>query len=271
MFSCATRSARRSAAMAARSPRCAPTISPPIPLKALMARNPNVDWATARRGRVSAAPTRPARTTATSRAWRLLLAGLPDNVPGVTVNRLCASGLNAVGDAARAIRAGEIDFVDRRRRRVDDPRAVRAWARRGGLRALGGDLRHHHRLALHQSADEASSTASMRCRRPARTSPRNIQVSRADQDAFACARSSAPARRSRRATSPRRSCRSRCRAARPARQGRQGRASAPGDDARRARQAQDPFARNPGTVTAGNASGVNDGAAAMILASAKPP
>src|SRR5260370_5340886 len=41
----------------------------------------------------------------------LLLAGLPDSVPGVTVNRLCASGLNAVGEAARAIRCGEIDFA----------------------------------------------------------------------------------------------------------------------------------------------------------------
>src|SRR5438270_11038513 len=40
-----------------------------------------------------------------------LLAGLPDSVPGVTVNRLCASGLNAVGDAARAIRCGEMDFA----------------------------------------------------------------------------------------------------------------------------------------------------------------
>src|SRR5262249_56004094 len=41
----------------------------------------------------------------------LLLAGLPDSVPGITVNRLCASGLNAVGDAARAIRCGELDFA----------------------------------------------------------------------------------------------------------------------------------------------------------------
>jgi len=41
----------------------------------------------------------------------LLLAGLPDGVPGVTVNRLCGSGLNAVGDAARAIRAGEIELA----------------------------------------------------------------------------------------------------------------------------------------------------------------
>src|SRR5918998_446736 len=41
----------------------------------------------------------------------VLLAGLPDSVPGVTVNRLCASGLNAVGDAARAIRAGEVELA----------------------------------------------------------------------------------------------------------------------------------------------------------------
>src|SRR5580704_1670938 len=41
----------------------------------------------------------------------LLLAGLPETTPGTTVNRLCASGLNAVGDAGRAIRAGEIDFA----------------------------------------------------------------------------------------------------------------------------------------------------------------
>ena len=41
----------------------------------------------------------------------LLLAGLPESIPGITVNRLCASGLNAVGAAAQAIRAGEIDFA----------------------------------------------------------------------------------------------------------------------------------------------------------------
>ena len=41
----------------------------------------------------------------------LLLAGLPESVPGLTLNRLCASGLDAVGAAGRAIRAGEIDFA----------------------------------------------------------------------------------------------------------------------------------------------------------------
>ncbi|MGE5366816.1 MAG: beta-ketoacyl synthase N-terminal-like domain-containing protein, partial [Betaproteobacteria bacterium] len=41
----------------------------------------------------------------------LLLAGMPESVPGQTLNRLCASGLDAVGAGARAIRAGEIDFA----------------------------------------------------------------------------------------------------------------------------------------------------------------
>ena len=56
----------------------------------------------------SAAPTRPARTTATSRAWRLL-AGLPGRGGGQTVNRLCGSGLQAVNSAAQAIAIGDGD------------------------------------------------------------------------------------------------------------------------------------------------------------------
>ena len=59
----------------------------------------------------SAAPTRPARTTATSRAWRCCSRACRTSIPGITINRLCASGLNAVGAAAQAIRAGEIDLA----------------------------------------------------------------------------------------------------------------------------------------------------------------
>ena len=50
----------------------------------------------------------------------LLLAGLPVEVPGATVNRLCGSGLDAVGTAARAITPGEAELVHRRRRREHD-------------------------------------------------------------------------------------------------------------------------------------------------------
>jgi acetyl-CoA acyltransferase len=54
-----------------------------------------------------------------------LLAGLPLDVPGATINRLCGSGLDAVGSAARAIKAGEAGADDRRRRREHEPRALR--------------------------------------------------------------------------------------------------------------------------------------------------
>ena len=157
-----------------------------VPIKALMERNPKVDWATARRGLSSAAPTRPARTTATSPAWRCCWPACRIAVPGVTLNRLCASGPRR-GRHRRARDPRRRDRVrHRRRRRVDDARAVRAWARRRKrFQRTRRDLRHHHRLALHQSADEGSNTASIPCRRPARTSPRNSRSRAPDQDAFA--------------------------------------------------------------------------------------
>ena len=93
------------------------------------------------------------------------------------------------------------------------------------------------------------------------------QVARADQDAFACARSSAPARRSpagyfAEEIVPVEVAGRQGRAG----QGRQGRASAADTTLEALAKLKPPF-RNPGTVTAGNASGVNDGAAALILAS----
>ena len=60
---------------------------------------------------ISAAPTRPARTTATSRAWRCCSRACRNRFPAITLNRLCASGLDAIGAAGRAIRAGEIDLA----------------------------------------------------------------------------------------------------------------------------------------------------------------
>ena len=69
----------------------------------------------------------------------VLLAGLPIDVPGQTVNRLCGSGLQAVASAAQAIKAGEGRRLRRRRRREHDARAVRAAEvrrRRGIARCL---------------------------------------------------------------------------------------------------------------------------------------
>ena len=81
-----------------------------IPIKALITRNPDVDWG-ALDEVVLGCANQAGEDNRNVARMAALLAGLPDHVPGVTVNRLCASGLNAVGDAARAIRSGEIDFA----------------------------------------------------------------------------------------------------------------------------------------------------------------
>src|ERR1041384_3605555 len=80
-----------------------------VPLKALMARNPKVDWTRIDEVYFGCANQAGEDNRNVAR-MALLLAGLPDNVPGVTLNRLCASGLNAVGAAAQALRSGDIDF-----------------------------------------------------------------------------------------------------------------------------------------------------------------
>ena len=58
-----------------------------------------------------AAPIRPEKTIATSRAWLFLLAGLPKEISGSTVNRLCGSSLDALAVASRGIKSGELDLV----------------------------------------------------------------------------------------------------------------------------------------------------------------
>src|SRR3954468_23701562 len=78
-----------------------------IPIRALVKRNPNVDWA-ALDELVLGCANQAGEDNRNVARMAALWAGLPDHIPGVTVTRLCASGLNAVGDAARAIRAGEI-------------------------------------------------------------------------------------------------------------------------------------------------------------------
>src|SRR5579863_7420469 len=81
-----------------------------VPIRTLTRRNSKVDWA-ALDEVVFGCANQAGEDNRNVARMGLLLAGLPDSIPGVTVNRLCASGLNAVGDAARAIRAGEMDFA----------------------------------------------------------------------------------------------------------------------------------------------------------------
>ena len=153
--SSATRCARRSAAMAARSPRCAPTISPPCRSRRCASAMPRSIGRSSTRS-IFGCANQAGEDNRNVARMALLLAGLPASVPGVTLNRLCASGMEAVG-TRRARDPRRRDRVrHRRRRRIDDARAFRAGQGRRSLFAQGRNLRHHHRLAFHQPADEGA-------------------------------------------------------------------------------------------------------------------
>lgn len=81
-----------------------------LPIKALMERNPDVDW-TQCDDLLMGCANQSGEDNRNVARMAGLLAGLPQEVPGCTVNRLCGSGLNAIGDAARAIRTGEADLM----------------------------------------------------------------------------------------------------------------------------------------------------------------
>ena len=197
----------------------------------------------------------------------LLLAGLPDSVPASTVNRLCGSGLDAVGLAARAIKAGEADVVLAGGVEIDVARALRAWARRRK------PSRATPRSTTRRSAG-ASSIPLMKAQYGIDSMPETaenvaeeFQVARADQDAFALRsqKRAAAAQKNGRLAQRDRAC------------GRSKAAKATVTIVERDEHPREttldklasvpaPF-RKGGSVTAGNASGVNDGAAAMIIAS----
>ena len=81
-----------------------------VPLRALMARNPNVDWASVTDVLYGCA-NQAGEDNRNVAHMASLLAGLPIDVPGATLNRLCGSGLDAIGTAARAIKAGEAGLM----------------------------------------------------------------------------------------------------------------------------------------------------------------
>ena len=81
-----------------------------LPLKALMERNPNVDWS-AVDDLIFGCANQAGEDNRNVGRMAVLLSGMPIGVPGTTINRLCGSGMDAVGMAARAIRAGDCDFV----------------------------------------------------------------------------------------------------------------------------------------------------------------
>src|SRR6202048_1319537 len=81
-----------------------------LPIRALMERNSSVDWASLD-DVIYGCANQAGEDNRNVARMALLLAGLPKEVPGYTVNRLCASSMEAVADAARAIKSGEADLV----------------------------------------------------------------------------------------------------------------------------------------------------------------
>src|SRR6202165_506900 len=236
-----------------------------IPIKALIARNPGVDWSKLDEVYYGAANNAGEDNRNIAR-MALLLAGLPASIPGATINRLCASGLDAVGSAARAIKSGEIEFAiaggaeSMSRAPFVMGKAMEAFSRSAeiydttiGWRFVNPVLKAQYGV---DSMPETGENVA-----------EEFQVSRADQDAFAI--------------------RSQQRAGQAIASGyfaeeiivvsvpggKAGAVSVDKDEHPRPETTLEgltklkPIVRNPGTVTAGNASGVNDGAAAMILAS----
>ena len=236
-----------------------------IPIRALVARNPKVDWA-ALDEVVLGCANQAGEDNRNVARMALLLAGLPAAVPGVTVNRLCGSGLNAVGDAARAIRCGEIELAiaggveSMTRAPFVTPKATEAFQRSAGTEDTTIGWRFINPLMKAQYGVDAMPET-------AENVAQDYQISRADQDAFAFR------------------SQQRARAAAAAgyfaaeivpvevKGGKAGPVTVAADEHPRpdttleALAKLKPIVRNPGTVTAGNASGMNDGAAAQILAS----
>jgi 3-oxoadipyl-CoA thiolase len=239
-----------------------------VPIRALLGRVPSLDWAQLDEVFLGCANQAGEDNRNVAR-MSLLLAGLPDSVPGVTINRLCGSGMDAVGTAARAIESGQMDLAlaggveSMTRAPLVMGKAEAAYAREQRIEdtTLGWRFVNHQfreRFGVDAMAETAENVAA------------EFAISRADQDAFAL--------------------RSQQRAARaqasgflaaeitpvelPARRGAEPAVVSVDEHVRADASAAglarlSPLVRTPGTVTAGNASGINDGACAMLLASAE--
>ncbi len=238
-----------------------------LPLRALMDRNPTVDWE-AVDDLIFGCANQAGEDNRNVGRMAALLAGLPVSVPGTTVNRLCGSGMDAVGIAARTIKAGEADFMiaggveSMTRAPLVMPKADAAFSRNTAIydTTIGWRFRNPAMQAAHGTHSMPETADNVAA---------DYGISRTDQDAFA-ARS----------------------------QARWAAAQANGlfhdeivpvalpqkkgdprifdiDEHPRPGTSVDQLARLPGvngpdlSVTAGNASGLNDGAAALVICSAE--
>src|SRR6266850_7850928 len=236
-----------------------------LPIKALMERNPSVDW-DAVDDVIYGCVNQAGEDNRNVARMALLLAGLPQTVPGATVNRLCGSSLDAVGTAARAMKCGETQLMiaggveSMSRAPFVVPKADSAFSRAAriedttiGWRFVNPEMKAKYGIdSMPETAENVA---------------REFKVARADQDAFAL-------------RSQQRWAAAQARGFYGAEvvpvavPGKKGAATSvdrdehPRPDATLEGLAKLKGVVTPeGTVTAGNASGVNDGACALILAS----
>ncbi|WP_375213250.1 3-oxoadipyl-CoA thiolase [Aquabacterium sp.] len=235
-----------------------------VPLKALMARHPHLDWE-AFGDIIYGCANQAGEDNRNVARMSALLAGLPIALPGSTVNRLCGSGMDAVGTAARAIKAGEAELMiaggveSMSRAPFVMPKATTAFARENavydttiGWRFVNPLMKQLHGVdSMPETAENVAS---------------DFGISREDQDKMALA--------------------SQAKAAAAQKSGffdteitpvtiaqKKGDALVvskdehPRETTLEALAKLRPVVRADGTVTAGNASGVNDGACALILSS----
>lgn len=236
-----------------------------VPLRALMARNPQVDW-TAVDDVIFGCANQAGEDNRNVARMSSLLAGLPINVPGTTVNRLCGSGMDAIGAAARALRCGEAELMiaggveSMSRAPFVMGKADSAFSRSAEIFDTTIGWRFVNALMKKEfGIDSMPETAE--------NVAEQFGVSRADQDAFAL--------RSQQKTG---AAMARGRFAReivpveiaqrkgPAKVVEQDEHPRPDTTLEQLAKLGTPF-RDGGSVTAGNASGVNDGACALLLAS----
>ncbi len=235
-----------------------------VPIRALMQRHPDVDWE-AVDDVILGCANQSGEDNRNVARMAALLVGLPISVPGATINRLCGSGMDAIAIAARAIRAGEAELMiaggveSMSRAPFVMGKADSAFSRKAeiydttiGWRFVNPKMKQLHGVdSMPETAENVAT---------------DFAVARADQDAFAY--------------------RSQQRALAAQASGRLAREIVPvmvpqgkkpplevlldehprATDLDKLASLSTPF-RDGGTVTAGNASGVNDGAAALIVAS----
>ncbi|WP_213778510.1 3-oxoadipyl-CoA thiolase [Caballeronia sp. dw_276] len=234
-----------------------------VPLRALMERNKDVDW-NAVDDLIFGCANQAGEDNRNVARMSALLAGLPDSVPGTTINRLCGSGMDAIGVAARAIKSGEAALMlaggveSMSRAPFVQGKATSAFSRQAeiydttiGWRFVNPLMKKMYGVDSMPETGENVAT--------------DYKVSREDQDAFAL--------------------RSQQKAARAQKDGTLAQEIVPVSIAQKkgdpvlVSQDEHPretslealaklkgVVRPDGTVTAGNASGVNDGAAALLLA-----